>query len=128
MQEFTDRTIENAVSKILRTGVIVSGLIVLIGGSFYLAKNGSTAVDYRQFASQPVQHRLVGRIIDGVLRYDPLSTIQFGILCLIATPITRVAYSLFGFTMEHDRTYVAVTVLVLAILLSSLLSGAAGGV
>jgi uncharacterized membrane protein len=128
MKEVTDRTIENAVSTILRLGVILSGSIVLVGGAFYLALHGMEPMDHQHFIGQPAQDRLVGRIVQGALQLRPRSLIQFGILCLIATPIVRVGYSLVGFALERDRTYVFITAVVLAILLSSLLSGAAGGV
>jgi uncharacterized membrane protein len=48
-------------------------------------------------------------------------------LLLIATPVARVAFSLFGFAAERDRTYVIVTTIVLAVLLYSLIGGAASG-
>lgn len=47
--------------------------------------------------------------------------IQLGLLILIATPIARVAFSVFGFLAEKDRMYAGFTMLVLAILLYSLL-------
>ena len=37
-----------------------------------------------------------------------------------STPIARVVFSLVGFVLEKDRTYVAVTLIVLAILIYSL--------
>jgi uncharacterized membrane protein len=49
-----------------------------------------------------------------------------GLLLLIATPVVRVAFSIWGFAAEHDRLYMAFTGLVLVILLYSLLgSGSA---
>ncbi|MDA8243889.1 MAG: DUF1634 domain-containing protein, partial [Elusimicrobia bacterium] len=49
--------------------------------------------------------------------------IQLGLLMLIATPIARVVFSVFGFLRERDWLYVAVTLVVLAILLYSLING-----
>ncbi|MFB2894857.1 DUF1634 domain-containing protein [Aerosakkonemataceae cyanobacterium BLCC-F50] len=46
--------------------------------------------------------------------------IQFGLLILIATPILRVAFSAIAFAKQGDRTYLIITLLVLAILLYSL--------
>jgi uncharacterized membrane protein len=46
--------------------------------------------------------------------------IQFGLLLLILTPVARVAFSLAGFALERDGTYVALTSIVLAILIYSL--------
>jgi uncharacterized membrane protein len=47
--------------------------------------------------------------------------IQFGLLILIATPVARVAFSLFAFSYQRDWTYVVITAMVLALLLYSLL-------
>jgi uncharacterized membrane protein len=49
--------------------------------------------------------------------------IQLGLLLLIATPVARVAISVVAFAVQRDRLYVAITLLVLAILLCSLMSG-----
>jgi uncharacterized membrane protein len=43
-----------------------------------------------------------------------------GLLLLIATPVARVAFSIFGFAAEKDWMYVVFTIIVLAILLYSL--------
>jgi len=45
---------------------------------------------------------------------------------LIATPVARVAFSVVAFLMQRDRTYVAITLIVLAVLLFSL-GGRMGG-
>jgi uncharacterized membrane protein len=42
-------------------------------------------------------------------------------LLLIATPVARVALSVFGFAKEGDRMYVVFTVIVFSILVYSLL-------
>jgi uncharacterized membrane protein len=47
--------------------------------------------------------------------------IQFGLLLLVATPVARVALSLATFAVERDGTYVAVTLVVFAVLLFSLI-------
>ena len=49
--------------------------------------------------------------------------IQLGILCLIATPIMRVALSLVAFALQRDRLYVVITLIVLGLLLAGLLGG-----
>jgi uncharacterized membrane protein len=49
--------------------------------------------------------------------------IQFGLLLLIATPIARVAFSIFAFTLQRDRIYVIITLIVFAVLIYSLLGG-----
>ena len=51
---------------------------------------------------------------------------QLGILVLIATPVFRVLLSAFAFWMQRDWIYVAITLVVLAVLAFSLLSGHTG--
>ena len=123
----TDRSIERTLSTLLRAGVLISGLIVLAGGIYYLAAHGAEPADYRHFAGQPAAHRIIGQIAATAFALRAQSVIQFGILALIATPILRVAVSLVGFTMERDAKYVGITALVLALLLYSLIEGATRG-
>ena len=46
----TDRSIERTLSVLLRAGVLLSGLIVLAGGAYYLAAHGGEPANYRVFA------------------------------------------------------------------------------
>jgi uncharacterized membrane protein len=124
--KITDRGIEQIVSVILRSGVLISGAVVFLGGSFFLARHGGERVNYHSFHAQPVSDRLVHGIIAGAVARRARSIIQLGVLLLVATPIARVAFSIVGFALERDRLYVAITTIVLAILLYSLFAGAAG--
>ncbi|HBZ00602.1 MAG TPA: DUF1634 domain-containing protein, partial [candidate division Zixibacteria bacterium] len=49
--------------------------------------------------------------------------IQFGILILIATPIARVAFSIYAFARQRDIVYIIITIFVLAALLFSFTGG-----
>jgi uncharacterized membrane protein len=125
--KITDASIERMVSVLLRTGVLISGIVVLAGGMYYMARHGSEPANYRHFESQPSIDRIAGEIIRGAIALRARSIIQLGILLLIATPIARVAFSLVAFIFERDRVYVAITALVLVILLFSLITGAVAG-
>lgn len=120
----TDRSIERTISTLLRMGVAISGLIVLAGGIYYLAAHGAEPANYRVFHGLPSIDRIISQIVAGAFSGRAQSIIQLGILALIATPILRVVFSLIGFAIERDSKYVAITALVLALLLYSLLEGA----
>ncbi len=122
----TDTKLERMVSVLLRSGVFVSGAVVLIGGICYLSRHASDRVSYAHFYGQPVADRTVRAIFAGVASGQGRSIIQLGILLLIATPVARVILALVGFALERDRTYVVVTAIVLCVLLISLISGAGG--
>ncbi len=120
----SDRSIERMVSVLLRSGVLISGAVVLGGGAYYLLRHGGEAADYHTFHGQPTVDCSVVEIVKSAFTLRARSIIQLGVLLLIATPIARVAFSLVGFALERDRTYVVITAIVLAVLLYSLISGA----
>lgn len=123
----SDQTIERMVSVVLRTGVLLSALVVLAGGVYELVLHGEEVANYHTFHGQPGIDRTLGGIVRGAMDLRARSIIQTGILLLIATPIARVAFSLLGFALERDGKYVAITAIVLAVLLYSVISGAGLG-
>jgi len=123
----TDAAIERMVSRLLRAGVVISGIVVFSGGIYFLARHGHEIADHHTFHGEPSVDRIVGQILAGAVALRARSIIQMGLLLLIATPIARVAFSLVAFALERDRTYVVITAIVLTILLYSLISGALQG-
>ena len=123
----SDDSIEGMVSVVLRSGVLLSALVVLGGGIYYLILHGDEIADFHTFRGQPSIDRMTEQIIRGAIDFRARSIIQAGILLLLATPIARVAVSLVGFTLERDGKYVAITAIVLAVLLYSLTSGTIAG-
>lgn len=117
---WTDRRVETVVSDILRTGVILAAIVTLIGGVGYLIHYGSDLPHYRAFRGEPDELRSVHGIVADTLSLRCRGLIQFGILILLATPIARVGFSAIAFALQGDRTYVVVTLFVLASLLLSL--------
>ena len=125
-REWTDQRIENIVANLLRAGVLLSAIVVLCGGVLYLIKYGHTPADYRIFRGEPTDLKSLSGIVRDAFTLHSRGLIQLGLLLLIATPVARVAFSIFGFAKEKDRMYVAFTVIVLLILLYSLIGSASG--
>jgi uncharacterized membrane protein len=123
-RNWTDQRIENTLGVLLRSGVLLSAVVVFIGACIYLVRHGLAPVDYRVFRGEPADLRSLRGIIRSALALRGRGIIQFGLLLLIATPVARVAFSIFGFAEERDRMYVAFTVVVFGILLYSLLGPA----
>ena len=121
---WTDQRIENVLGTLLRAGVLLSALVVSIGGAIYLVRRGHSPVDFRVFRGEPADLRDVRGIIGDTVALHGRGIIQLGLLLLIATPVARVAFSIFGFAQERDRMYVVFTMIVFAILLWSLLGSA----
>ena len=117
---------EEIIGNLLRAGVILSAVVVLFGGSIYLMRHYSQHADYQMFHGEPSGYTNIRGILHSAYGLHGQGLIQLGLLLLIATPVVRVAFSIWGFAEEHDRMYVSFTVIVLAVLLYSLLgSGSA---
>ncbi len=117
----TDERLEQWVGVLLRTGVFLSATMVLAGGIWWLAEMGRSAPQYRQFRGEPADLRQVSGLFKSLSHPTPEALIELGLLLLIATPVARVALALIAFAFERDRTYVAITAVVLGLLLYSLM-------
>jgi uncharacterized membrane protein len=122
--EWSDRRVESIVGNLLRVGVIVSASVVLTGGMIFLVRHGTQPAHYRVFLGEPSDLRRLRGIVHGAIALRGRAIIQLGLLLLIATPIARVAFAMFGFAEEKDRMYVLFTGIVLAVLLYSLVGSA----
>ncbi|HEX4576227.1 MAG TPA: DUF1634 domain-containing protein [Edaphobacter sp.] len=127
-QPWRDRRIAVILGNLLRTGVLVSAAVVLLGASIYLSRHAHEPADYHIFRGEPSEYRTIRGVIQSVVagRGRGQGLIQLGLLLLIATPIARVAFSVVGFAIERDRLYVVFTLIVLAILLYSFLGSGIG--
>jgi uncharacterized membrane protein len=123
MRRLSDDEVEQAVGNLLRGGVVVAAAVTIAGAVAYLTRHGHDVVDYTTFRGPVDGLNSVGGIIGHALAGETTAIIQLGLLLLIATPVARVALSLIGFIRQSDRTYVALTAVVLAILTFSLAGG-----
>jgi len=121
MRKWSDQNIEDIVGNLLRAGVTTSAAVVLAGGIIYLLRHGSSHPDYHVFRGEPQDLRTLSGIFHDAFTLHGRGIIQLGLLLLIATPVARVAFSIWGFAAERDRMYVVFTSVVLVILLYSLL-------
>ena len=120
---WTDQRVENIVANLLRAGVWLASAVVAFGGIIFLYRHGSALPRYAAFVGEPFEYRSVSGIVRGTLTLHGRNIIQLGLLTLIATPVLRVAFSVVAFALQRDRLYVAVTLIVLAVLLFSLAGG-----
>ena len=123
-QELTDTKVEQIVGQLLISGVVLSAVVVALGGILFLLQHGAAVPQYHFFQGEPDDLRNVGSILSDALHLESLAVIQLGLLLLIATPVVRVMFSVVAFALERDRTYVVITIIVLAVLFYSLFGAA----
>jgi uncharacterized membrane protein len=124
------RQVEILISTLLRVGVIASLLVVIAGTVVtfihhpdYIHSTGETA--RLTTPSRAEFPRTIGQIIHGLRGGEGRSIVAVGLLLLIATPVLRVAVSIFAFVYERDWKFVVITIIVLVVLLFSFILGKA---
>jgi len=117
-----DDEFDAQLARVLRTGVIASAVVIICGAAIFLARHGGERPAYHVFRGEPSDLRSIGGIVVEALRFQGRGLIQCGLLLLIATPIARVVLSVVAFLRQRDWLYVAVTLIVLALLSYSLLA------
>jgi uncharacterized membrane protein len=123
LSKWNDERVERILGALLQTGVIISGIVVLIGGVLYSMRYGRVPVNYQNFDPERASLRSLKEVFGGALHGDGRAVIQSGLLLLIATPVSRVLFSMIAFALEGDRLYVVLTMIVFVILLYSLFGG-----
>jgi len=111
-----DRRLEGIIGRLLQTGVLLAAAVVIAGGALYLVQDRSARVDYRTFAPGGADLRTLSGIVRSAAHFSSEGLIQIGLLLLIATPVARVVMALVGFSLERDRLYTIVSLIVLLIL------------
>lgn len=118
-----DEPLDGILAYVLQAGVFVSATVIACGGLVFLAFQGFERPVYDVFEAEPNALRSVQGILADAMQLHGRGLIQLGLLLLIATPIGRVVFSVLGFARERDWLYVAITLVVLALLLYSLIGG-----
>lgn len=124
--KFKDTDMQIVIGWILRLGVLLSMVIIFIGGVIYLYRHGHTPANYATFNGIPDFVHNASGIFNGIITLRGRAIIQAGIVLLIATPVVRVVFSAIGFLLEKDYLYTGITLFVLLIITASMLSGHAG--
>jgi uncharacterized membrane protein len=119
-RERTDQRVDEVISKLLLFGVSAAALVTLAGGVLFLGRHGQETPHFEVFRGEPAGLRTVAGVLEGVAQLQARAVIQLGLGLLVATPIARVAFSLFAFARQRDWLYVAITGIVLGILLFAL--------
>ena len=118
----TDKNMEVIMGNLLRAGVLLSALVVAVGGIIFLLKHGRQTQHYRFFESEPKQLRNVKDIWSAAIKGRGQALIQLGLIILIATPVARIIFSIIGYFLERDYLYMVITLIVLGVIFFSLIS------
>ena len=123
------RRVELLISNLLRIGVSLSLVLMVIGTiiSFTRHPEYLSSSEELQRLTQPgaAFPHTVPDVVAGVRDLRGRAIVTLGLLLLIATPVVRVAVSIFAFIYQRDRIFTLITAVVLCLLLLSFVLGKA---
>ncbi len=116
---------ELLISNFLRYGVLACAFLLSVGLALALAQNSpdSSQFDFTTRHALKTPPYQLGDILNRMIHLDPDGWLAAGLLLLIGIPVIRVGLTVILFVIEKDRIYLAITLTVLAVLLSSLYFG-----
>lgn len=114
------RSGERLLGRVLISGVLISALLVLGGGVYYLLQHGAEHPHYAQFdaAAESVfrsLHSTLAALSLGASR----GVIQLGLFVLVLLQSVRVALCLWLFGRSREWPYILMSLFLLAVLLHS---------
>jgi uncharacterized membrane protein len=113
---YSDREMENQMGWLLRAGVILACGIMLAGGVVYILRHGGERESWAVFHGEPASLESIRGIWREVRSGSARGIIQLSVLAMIATPVTRVAFAVYGFTRQRQWIFTAISLTVLALL------------
>jgi len=101
---------------LLRTGVVLACGVMVAGAVLYLVRHGGERESYALFHGEPAALESIRGILREGRAGDARGIIQFGVLAIIATPVLRVAFAVYGFARQKQWLFVGISLTVLGLL------------
>lgn len=107
------------IGKFLLAGLLITLIITIFGGAYYLFQHGEEINNYRIFQKEPRGYSSI-QIWQNAFTFSAAGIIQLGILILILTQLFRVALTAWYFFRLKEQKFVWLSLFILAILIYSL--------
>jgi uncharacterized membrane protein len=112
----SEQKMEAQMGLLLRTGVLTSCAIMFAGAILYLLRHGGERESYAVFQGEPASLRSISAVFREARLGGARGLIQLGVLAMIATPVMRVAFAVFGFASRKQWTFTLISLMVLGLL------------
>jgi uncharacterized membrane protein len=113
---YSDREMESQMGSLLRAGIVLACSIMLAGGVLYLLRHGAERESYTVFHGEPASLESIRGILREVRAGSARGIIQLSVLTMIATPVMRVAFAVYGFTRQRQWLFTGISLTVLGLL------------
>lgn len=118
MQSHAYKKLQQAISKILLAGIFLSTLLVLTGGTVYLAQHGLEPMHY-DLLQADASVISIAFLWQANTWLSPVGWIEAGLLVLVLTQILRVALLAYFYIVTHDKPFTYISGIILLVLVYS---------
>lgn len=118
----TEENVYADVYRLLIAGMLASNVLFAIGIVLAMLHPHYVPLSSRWVRSQ--YH--VSMVLHGLREGDPTAVMLVATVLLILTPVARVVVSIYAFLVDHDYKFVAVTSVVLAVMILTVILGELG--
>lgn len=112
--------IQARMGRILFWGMVVSALIIVVGGVIFLSEYGGGMPNFSRFAASGRHLRTVAEVFSGIASYRGGAIIEAGILLLVLFQYVRVIMSALMFTRLRSWFFVGISLFILGVLVYGL--------
>ena len=109
---------------LLRTGVVVACLVMFVGGVLYMIRHAEEQPSYRSFHGVELGLNTTSGIWREVRAGSARGIIQLSVVLMIATPVMRVVFAVYGFSRQRQWLFTGISLAVLGLLMVGLLQNA----
>lgn len=120
---FTDLDLNRSVGNLLRLGVLLSVATSLVGFIKLFTEGFIMPKKYKLLNMGSSSEKVWSHFWESLCKGEGMAIIQLGILFLILTPLVRIIFALIGYLKEKDYVYVIISLIVLAIMTVSFITG-----
>ncbi len=118
-----DQQIQNSLAKLMLGGTLLAAAIIAAGLLWYLTAHLGDSPGDHMFTGEPKYFENLASMVRRAFDFSEVghrrSLVMIGIVLLLLNPLVRVAFAALGFSLQRDRLYAGISLLVLAVLLFS---------
>lgn len=113
---YSDQQMEEQMGLVLRAGLVLACAVMVIGGVLYMTRHADELPVYQSFHGAPAGLNSAHGVWRDAISGSARGIIQLSVLLMIATPVMRVVFAVYGFARQKQWAFAVISVIVLGLL------------
>ncbi|MBS0358768.1 MAG: DUF1634 domain-containing protein [Proteobacteria bacterium] len=111
----TNERFELLIGQLLFVGIIISIVLMMVGGVAYLWEHGSEVMQYQTFQGEPTTFTTIRGIWHDAINLAPRGLIQLGLLFFVVAQVLRIVLTTGFFIKLRDWKFILISLFILAV-------------